>query len=321
MMPMFTAVTKMLGAQITPLIRFWDRADHPRWTTIEPWELQRVVFDGIIGGSRFLVSLGGYIATEETDTRLGARNLNGFLFALTLLRDHPADPLGENELDECSLDLNESLLSPSKGKLSRLGSAFAWYPNFQLQVAKDTLVHVCDAGILRAIAELADRIARSEYEVAFYEAHHGLSAKHDGEPIATLLSFWIVLEMLLAAEIRRFLRPRGLSDSAVDGRLARWNIPSKIRRLRNWNAIQPLGPGDPTVFSAGDLNQVPSLARVRNRVVHTGHRPDSSEVEQVSALGWRSMWRFFRLSGIMYQPYVEAVNKIQTAFATKHNLL
>ena len=33
------------------------------------------------------------------------------------------------------------------------------------------------------------------------------------------------------------------------------------------------------------------------------------------------MWRFFRLCGIMYQPYVEAVNKIQTAFATKHTLL
>jgi len=57
------------------------------------------------------------------------------------------------------------------------------------------------------------------------------------------------------------------------------------------------------------------------RVVHAGHRPDAKEVEQVATLAWKAMWRFFRLSGIPYQPYVEMADRIQRAFAGRHKLL
>lgn len=310
----------MLGVQVTPLIHFWDRTEHPLEISLEPWELHGVVFDGAIGGSRFLVSLGGYIATEESEPRLAARNLNAFLFSLTLLRDHSTDPVGEHELDDSNFDNSARTLRPSRGKLSRLGSAFAWYPDFQLRVAKEATVHVCSADVVPIIAELGDCIVKSDFEVAFYEAHIGLSAKHDGEPIATFVSFWIVFEMMLATEIRRFLRGQGTADIRIDKQLQKWNIPSKVRKLKRWNAIQALGPGDPTPFSAADLHQVSALAPVRNRVVHAGYRPSSTEVKQAADLSWRAMWRFFRLSGILYQRYVDDADKIQTAFASKHNL-
>ncbi len=310
----------MLGFQITPLVRFWDRPQHPRQASLEPWELLEVVYSGAIGGSKFLVSLGGYIATEESDPRVAARNLNAFLFALTLLLSHTTDPGGELELDESSFDGSAGTIRPTRGKLSRLGSAFAWYPEFQLQVAKEASAAVYDASVLPTVSDLGDSITGSDHEVAFYEAHVGLSAKHDGEPIAAFVNFWIVLELFLDTEIRRLLKGQGAANSLIDDQLTKWNIPRKVKVLKQPGAMQPLGKGDPTVFSSSELNQVKALAHVRNRVVHLGYRPNSEEVSQVAELGWRAMWRFFRLSGIDYQRFLRTVKGLQAAFAKKHNL-
>ncbi len=310
----------MNGAQVTPLMHFWNRPEHPRRVEMNPKDLEAVVFDGAIGGSRFLASLGGYVATEETDPRLATRNLNAFLFALTLLRDYPTDPVGQNELDDCQVLLPELALHPTRVKLSRLGSVFAWYPDVQLRLAKEASVHVSDADVVPVVAELADKIVRSEYEVAFYEAHMALSAKHDGEPISAFMSFWIVLEMMLATEIRRYLKGRGPSDSEIDERLKTWGIPTKVQKLTKWHAIQSIGPSDPTVFSSSDLAQVQGLAPIRNQVIHAGHRPTDNEVESAAALGWRAMWRFFRLSGIVYTPFLDRAETIQKAFVARHKL-
>lgn len=310
----------MNGAQVTPLIHFWNRAEHPFQVELKPEELEAVVLDDAIGGSRFVASLGGVVATEETDPRLATRNLNAFLFALTLLRDHSTDPVGQNELDDCHVLIPDNRLHATRVKLSRLGSVFAWDPCVQQEMAKDRVIYLCDAGVVPIVAELADKIVQSEYEVAFYEAHLALSAKHDGEPISAFLSFWIVLEMMLATEIRRYLKRSGTSNQEIDEKLRRWGMPTKIYNLEQWTAIQPIGPEDPTIFASSDLAQVRALAPIRNQVIHTGHRPTDNEVESVAALGWRAMWRFLRLSGIVYMPYLDQANAIQKAFVAKFKL-
>jgi hypothetical protein len=311
----------MLGAQLTPVIFFWDMDVRPSPKSVHEDMVRRIVFDGMLGGSRFVITLGGYVASEKKDRNEAAYDMNSFFLSITLLRGYPLDPLGDNDLDVCEVDSQTNKIQVRQATLSRLGSAFTLFPEFLVTVVSEwPSLPVTDSAILPEAVRLSEQISRSDYKVAFSQVLRANSARNDGEWITAFVSSWIVVEMLVSAELRRFLARGGTPDVVISESLRAWTIHTKVRLLKKWNVLQPLAPGDPTVPTDAELQEIRKLSTVRNRVIHAGIRPDPTEVERVFKLAWRAMWRFLRLSGIVYKPYVDATNAIQQAFVAKHNI-
>lgn len=279
------------------------------------------MFDGTLRGTRFVVTLGGYVATEYSGRQSATRDIDSFLLAVTLLRGHPLDPIGANDLDVCEIPLGSTSVAVRQGRLSRLGAAFGLFPQFLIDFYKELQgFPVTDARILPEVVSFAGELAASPYRVAFSQALRAFAAKTDGEAITAFLSSWIVLEMFVSSELRLFLAAQGTPDLVISEGLKTWTIGSKVDLIRQLGVLKPIGVDDPTVPSAAQLREIVGLASVRNRVVHSGISPEPADVVKVVDLATKIMWRLVRLSGISYQPHLDAVNKIHAAFTTKHGL-
>jgi hypothetical protein len=306
---------------MTPVLFFWDKPERPAAKVLGPDEPSRLVFDGSLRGSRFVVTLGGYVATEKLDRREAADDVDAFALAVTLLRGHAMDPIGDDDLDVCDIPQGTSTVQLKQGKLSRLGSAYSLYPEFLITVSEEwPVLSVTDAAILPEVVILAESLASSPYKVAHSQVLRAFSAQIDGEAITGFLSAWIVVEMFVATELRLFMAAKGTPDEVISESLRSWPIGTKIGLLKRWKVLKPLTPDDPTVPSATQLNDILRLAPIRNRVVHAGIRPPTDAVKRVVTLASGAMWRFLRLAEIVYKPHLDAANNIHQAFVTKHNL-
>ncbi len=312
----------MYGTQMTPVFLFWDRPSRPHPSELSPDDLDKAVFSGTLGGSAFHVTLGGYIATGENDRQVAADNLNSFQLAYTLLRAFPLDPVGPKELDECVLEATGPSIRPFRGSIGRLGSAFASDRKYHLEFLGELqpIPTFCDAKALPMVVELGDRMAQSGYQVLFSGFLNANAARGNGERIVAFVGFWLLVELVVAEELTRYLTARNTQPTIIEASLRSWTLYERIALLKKWNVSQPLAPGDPTMFSRAELGEIGKLAKVRNKIMHAGERPSDQEVERASTLGSRAMWRFLRFAGITYGPYVATVDTIQRAFVTKYNL-
>src|SRR2546422_8671723 len=102
---------------MTPVLFFWDKPERPTAKVLGPGEPSRIVYDGSVRGSRFVVTLGGYVATEKLDRREAADDVDAFGLAVTLLRGHAMDPIGDYDLDVCGEEQRTSTVQLRQGKI------------------------------------------------------------------------------------------------------------------------------------------------------------------------------------------------------------
>ena len=295
-----------LGTLIFTLVRFRE----PDHMAIGPYEVPgAVIRDSRIGGVGLHVFDSGYLVLDTSDRRTGVEAANCFSLALGLLGNDRCRPVGENELGEVNY-------SSSEGENTRIVryhlSSVRDILTFQGKVDTGlaSIAHQYDPALLGPVIHLASDMYNSRHRgriLRFFEAWYAAVRK---DLMTAFLLSWICVEMWLTEEMRIHLRGLGVSQKG-QSEFLKMDIIRKIAFLRAEVASRNLTQiNDLHVPDSESLRSAESLRKRRNKVVHAGRSPANDDVDSCRILANRSMWRYFNLSGIKYQEYLDEANSI-----------
>lgn len=269
----------------------------------------QIVYEGVIGGKKLWILENGYIVVDSDDSGECAIICNCLFLAASLLGSNRYYPVYQKEFENVLFDPSASpMFGLTERRLSSIRGASSHFEAvFQELVG---LGKPYPASVLATMAGLAGQVHQSAYRdriLLFYNAWH--EGNMSNWTPCFILS-WMCFEMWVYEEMRLHLNGVKVSKSKQDEILdfgvsqIMLLISAEIDGGRFSQGAEPLA------IEQQHLTEGHRLRKIRNRVVHGGETPTERQAEDCRELANKSIWRYFRLSGIAYSDIKKEADRI-----------
>ncbi len=292
----------MLGTLIYPTVWF---SDEPKFVPPKPEGLSPIFLETELGGHQTWFLQNANVIVDTDERRTAAEILNCYFLCHTLLL-HPVLPITETELYIARWTAPTQSIIPSHEKVATPRNIMSFLPETRPKLEFVTTVH--SRRQLEVVLEEAQLVCGARHKTGMLVFYEAWDAIQHGSYSSGVIMGWTAIEVMLDAELKEYLVEQGAVPD-VASKIAQQLTAYQVLNLLTDEARAGrfTESSAPSRFSLDQLNEADRIRRVRNDIVHEGKQPTADEAAKFRELANQAMWRFFRLSGIEHNTYIQRI--------------